>query len=78
MMSPPEKQGGGPTLEDLAPLADNLAEAIAEGDVQSAQEAHHAIGRGLRAQANNPPASSTSPTSVRGGAGLAGARGRDP
>ncbi len=54
MMSPPEKQGGGPTLEDLAPLADDLAEAIAEGDVQSAQEAHHAIGRGLESASEQP------------------------
>ena len=52
-MSPPEK-GSGPTLEDLAHLADDLAEAIAEGDVQSAQEAHTAIGRGLETASEQP------------------------
>ncbi len=55
-MSGPEKQGGDPALEDLAHLADNLAEAIAEGDVQTAREAHSAIGRGLETANEHPTA----------------------
>lgn len=46
-MSAPEDQGVGPVLEDLADLADDLAEAIADGDVHGAREAQTAIGRGL-------------------------------
>jgi len=54
MSTPPEKQGSGPALEDLAHLADDLAEAIAKGDVQSAQEAHSAIGLGLETASEQP------------------------
>ncbi len=46
-MSEGEKDGSA--LEDLAHLADDLAEAIADGNVQTAREAHSAIGRGLEA-----------------------------
>jgi hypothetical protein len=53
-MSTPDKQATGPTLADLAPLADVLAEAIADGDVQSAQEAHTALGRGLDTVSEQP------------------------
>jgi hypothetical protein len=47
-MSVGEKQGVDPALGDLAHLADDLAEAIAEGDVQGAREAHTALGRRLK------------------------------
>lgn len=53
-MKAPEAGGTSPALEDLAHLADDLAEAIAEGNVRSAQEAHTAIGRGLDAASEEP------------------------
>jgi hypothetical protein len=52
-MSAPEKEGLA-ALEDLAHLADDLAEALAEGDVQGAREAHTAIGRGLETASDQP------------------------
>jgi hypothetical protein len=53
-MSTPVKQGPDPALADLAHLADDLADAIAEGDVQSARQAHTAIGRGLETASEQP------------------------
>lgn len=53
-MSTPDKQAHGAALADLAPLATDLAEAIAEGDFQSAQEVHIALGRGLDTASEQP------------------------
>jgi hypothetical protein len=53
-MNAPVKQGPDPALEDLAHLADDLADAIAGGDVQGARQAHTAIGRGLETASEQP------------------------
>jgi len=53
-MSGPEKASDGLELEHLAELADDLAEALAEGDVQTAREAHSAIGRRLDSASEQP------------------------
>jgi hypothetical protein len=53
-MSTSAEQGSDPALEQLAHLADELAEAIVDGDVQSAREAHSAIGRGLETASEQP------------------------
>lgn len=53
-MSVSDEHGVDPALGDLAHLADDLAEAIAEGDVQGAREAHTAIGRGLETASEQP------------------------
>jgi hypothetical protein len=54
-MSAPRKvpEGDG-ELADLAHLADDLAHAIANGDVEGAREAHDAIGHGLASSGEQP------------------------
>ncbi len=47
-------QGPAPSLEALTHLADDLAQAIADGDVLGAQEAHTAIGHGLETATEQP------------------------
>jgi hypothetical protein len=49
-----EKQGVDPALGDLADLAEDLAEALADGDVQGAREAHKAIGHRLKTASKHP------------------------
>jgi hypothetical protein len=46
-MSAQPKDAGDAALEELADLAEVLAYALVDGDVNAAREAHGALGRGL-------------------------------